>query len=395
MKKIITIITILCLLACSATCSLAAQSSGWQSAYADVLVKQTLSNVAGNVVMLRDIDLDGTPELFFGYDSIPSGKVEAAWTYKNGKLGNISIPAVSADSEAEPVSISNIEKACLYYNAASDEFRIYSPTVVAYGGGGGEDIWSRLLYDGSSLKNSSFVYKINWYNQFDAETEKYTKTEESYQFRNTEMNKITFYNRLASFYSGWLCVDTATLKAENGSTAYAENMPDVSDILLFKSDSNGQYQWDRAAVEKFMKQWTPTVVKGTQTARANAMGLSIAGGSSIQVPAYLIFGNNYIKLRDLAASLSDTEYAFDVSWDGQSVQLAGDKNYSGDKEQSAQSSASASAKYSKQRIYLDGEEFALTAYIINGSNYVRLRDAGAALGFTVGWNDATRTVSIP
>ena len=45
-------------------------------------------------------------------------------------------------------------------------------------------------------------------------------------------------------------------------------------------------------------------------------------------------------------------------------------------------------------IYINGVLADLTAYNINDNNYFKLRDLGKALGFNVGWDDATRTVSI-
>ena len=41
---------------------------------------------------------------------------------------------------------------------------------------------------------------------------------------------------------------------------------------------------------------------------------------------------------------------------------------------------------SNQTIYLDGQEIELQAYLINGENYVRLRDIGQAVDFNVYWN---------
>lgn len=49
---------------------------------------------------------------------------------------------------------------------------------------------------------------------------------------------------------------------------------------------------------------------------------------------------------------------------------------------------------STHTIYLDGQQVELEAYVVNGSNYVRLRDVGAAMGFNVYWDDTTGTVQI-
>ena len=49
---------------------------------------------------------------------------------------------------------------------------------------------------------------------------------------------------------------------------------------------------------------------------------------------------------------------------------------------------------SNHTMYLDGQQVELEAYVINGSNYVRLRDVGEAVGFDVYWDSATGTVQI-
>lgn len=38
-------------------------------------------------------------------------------------------------------------------------------------------------------------------------------------------------------------------------------------------------------------------------------------------------------------------------------------------------------------IYVDGRQVEMTAYNIAGSNYVKLRDIGKAVGFNVYWDD--------
>ena len=61
--------------------------------------------------------------------------------------------------------------------------------------------------------------------------------------------------------------------------------------------------------------------------------------------------------------------------------------------------AHAAAQYltatpSAQRFYVDGAPARLEAYIINGNNYVKLRDIGEAVGFNVGYDGSTNSVYI-
>lgn len=41
---------------------------------------------------------------------------------------------------------------------------------------------------------------------------------------------------------------------------------------------------------------------------------------------------------------------------------------------------------SSQTIYIDGRQVSMTAYLIGGSNYVKLRDVGQMVGFNVYWD---------
>ena len=56
--------------------------------------------------------------------------------------------------------------------------------------------------------------------------------------------------------------------------------------------------------------------------------------------------------------------------------------------------AGITAERSTNRIYVDGQEVRLTAYNINGNNYVMLRDVGRAVGFNVYWNSDAKCVQV-
>ena len=60
----------------------------------------------------------------------------------------------------------------------------------------------------------------------------------------------------------------------------------------------------------------------------------------------------------------------------------------------AQAVESLKATLSTNRVLVDGQEVRLTAYNINGSNYVRLRDIGKAVGFEVYWDSENGCVQV-
>lgn len=60
----------------------------------------------------------------------------------------------------------------------------------------------------------------------------------------------------------------------------------------------------------------------------------------------------------------------------------------------AQAVESLKATLSTNRILVDGEEVHLTAYNINGNNYVKLRDIGEQVGFNVYWDSDAKCVQV-
>ena len=51
------------------------------------------------------------------------------------------------------------------------------------------------------------------------------------------------------------------------------------------------------------------------------------------------------------------------------------------------------AQPSNHPVYVDGKETAMSAYIIDGTSYVKLRDIGQAVGFNVYWDDGIQVDS--
>lgn len=124
----------------------------------------------------------------------------------------------------------------------------------------------------------------------------------------------------------------------------------------------------------------------------------LVNGTKKAFEAYNIQDNNYFKLRDIAYVLNGTDAAFSVGWDGTanavSLDTSGEYTPTGNEMKVSGSSAAKAAVVSNSAILIDGTKTALKAYNIDGSNYFKLRDLGTALGFTVGWDNASQTISI-
>jgi hypothetical protein len=123
----------------------------------------------------------------------------------------------------------------------------------------------------------------------------------------------------------------------------------------------------------------------------------VVNGRNVAVDAYAIGGNNYIKLRDLATMVNNTEKNFDVTWDGSknAINLMSNKAYTSAGGEMAKGDGKAkAATRTDSKIFVDGREVSLSAYNIGGNNYFKLRDVMQIFDIGVGWNSATSTATI-
>ena len=106
---------------------------------------------------------------------------------------------------------------------------------------------------------------------------------------------------------------------------------------------------------------------------------------------YNIADNNYFKLRDIG-----TLVGFGVEWNGetQTVEISTTRTTPSTEGISDTAASGAVAKVSDQRITVDGVQVNMTAYQIDGNNYVKLRDIGKQVNFGVGYDNATASVRI-
>ncbi|MGO5027801.1 CAP domain-containing protein [Candidatus Agathobaculum pullicola] len=106
---------------------------------------------------------------------------------------------------------------------------------------------------------------------------------------------------------------------------------------------------------------------------------------------YNIADNNYFKLRDIG-----TLVGFGVEWNGetQTVEISTARITPSTEGISDTAASGAVAKISDQRITVDGVQVNMTAYQIDGNNYVKLRDIGKQVNFGVGYDNATASVRI-
>lgn len=123
----------------------------------------------------------------------------------------------------------------------------------------------------------------------------------------------------------------------------------------------------------------------------------VVNGQKVELEAYKIDGNNFIKLRDLASMINNTDKNFQVSWNNYQnlIELTSNTKYTyvgGELSQGDNQTKTASLTTSL--IYLNGEKISCTAYKIDGNNYFKLRDIMEIFDVYVGFNNATSTAWI-
>ncbi len=140
----------------------------------------------------------------------------------------------------------------------------------------------------------------------------------------------------------------------------------------------------------------PVTTSTNVTAAATASKV-LVDGSEMAFEAYLIDGNNYFKLRDLAEVLDGTDAQFSISWDGTNKAIAltlGSSYTSVGGELETGDGQSKAATLSTSGLYCDGASQNLGAYLIDGNTYFKLRDLGQLIDFNVGWDSGKSQITI-
>ena len=173
----------------------------------------------------------------------------------------------------------------------------------------------------------------------------------------------------------------------DGGEIYGIDSGTISAVVT----SNDGYEFQDISVGTIIVPVTESVPASASTHRITI------NGAVVDPDAYLIDGSNYFKLRDIAYLLSNSTKRFNVGFDnvlkavylfpGEAYQPVGG-------ELGHPSSSSISAEPSGWHVFSGGQQLNVTVYNINGNNYFKLRDLGAALGFGVSFDEATRTVLV-
>ncbi|MCL1820958.1 MAG: hypothetical protein FWG36_09940 [Oscillospiraceae bacterium] len=105
-------------------------------------------------------------------------------------------------------------------------------------------------------------------------------------------------------------------------------------------------------------------------------------GEEVAFDAYLINDENYFKLRDVAHILNGTRVQFDAALVDGAINLYKNKAYTPDgSEMQSKGEGDKDATLNKMKILIDGAEVELTAYLIGGNNYFKMRELMMSFDF--------------
>ena len=138
--------------------------------------------------------------------------------------------------------------------------------------------------------------------------------------------------------------------------------------------------------------YTATAVDGVVAVPTRDKGQAVyVNDARVYPTGYNIADNNYFKLRDIG-----TLVGFGVEWNSetQTVEISTARTTPSTEGISDTAASGAVAKISDQKITVDGVQVNMTAYQIDGNNYVKLRDIGKQVDFGVGYDNATASVRI-
>lgn len=208
-----------------------------------------------------------------------------------------------------------------------------------------------------------------------------------YDWRSNRVNKDKYIS------------DGKTVLTEPGFYYFEYRLQDNTIFLstnVYVYDDDGSPTVEIRPIQSATPSNTDNIPKGITAIPSNSKVL--VNGNAVTLTAYEVDGNNYIKLRDFAMAMSETDKQFSTSFDSESkaINLTANKLYEktgGELTEGAVSEQVASIADTK--VYLNGEEKSLMAYNIQGNNYTKLRDVAKLFDIGVTYDNATGTVGTP
>ena len=118
------------------------------------------------------------------------------------------------------------------------------------------------------------------------------------------------------------------------------------------------------------------------------------GDDTVTLRAYNIGGDNFFRLRDVAAVLNGTAARFNIAWHeaAGAITLLPGQAYISAGHMLARVTVTTTATVSNALVYIGAAPVDLISYNVGGANYFRLDQLGAVLGFDYNAADGSITI---
>ncbi len=347
MKKCPAFLGMLLLLCCILSKPAQAADEPWQEAYKDEIYHQSMVfDTPGGELWygLYDVDGNSIPELFFGNYINTS-----IYTYVNGKVTLI--------GEVGDIDYIFPDKnAIWWYNETMDADGVHFVVESIYQNGrlspGGSEVGN--AYDNPTQLGDSFV----WWSDYGI----YGR------------DPVIRYHR-------------GHVKTSN----CAEDTSGAQKLQIYRIQAYWKSNKAHRVTGDLLEKITPRVINRQAAPSRHKFTVN---RKSVSLEAYVIDGNNYCKLRDLAYALNGTTAQFNVNWIAaqKTVEIISGRGYT--QSGGGRALSAKQAKSTSSRILIDGKYQDLQGYNIDGSNYFKLRDLQEYLDFEIDWDAKTSTVHI-
>ena len=383
-RIIAVFLTVFVLLTCSVFLTVPVQAAGTNNssyidAYLEVLKKdstaivrmETYSNhhhLLSGTVAIADVCGDSTPELLYfkseaggwteDYDFYPA--FLSIWTYSSGEAKEILNICVGDW---------NVWYYCKVFVTNDNSLYVYNPHGQEY---------NYYTYEKYGLQNErlNVVDEFAWDNY--GANNKISKIE----YEMLEQGITSSIQRI--FLESYNMLEERAQELYSATAAFEHNKMTYNQAVTYLDS---------------LRNSNMTMVESYRVAEPTNSSV-LVNGRDMTFDAYAIDGNNYFKLRDLAYVFNGTEKQFEVGWNESlnAIYLTSGRPYTtvgGEMtDKRSGSTGSKTPLLTSSKIFLDGKEVAFTAYNIDGNNYFKLRDIGAALNFGVDWDGARNTIEI-
>jgi hypothetical protein len=138
---------------------------------------------------------------------------------------------------------------------------------------------------------------------------------------------------------------------------------------------------------------TPTPTPAATVTTSPSANKVLVDGKEVAFDAYNINDENYFKLRDVAFVLNGTRVQFNAALVDGAINIYKNTAYEPNgSEMQSKGAGSKEATLNKMKILIDGVETELTAYLIDGNNYFKMRELAQTFDFLPALVDGVITI---